>query len=136
MGHSIKNNFARVGSIKKFFFKFMCLWLLWVFTAVLGLSLAAVSGGATLHCGAQPPHCSGSSCCRAWTPGFRAAVVWFKSPRALGSAAVVHRPSYCLSCRILPRPGMEPMFSELAGGFLTTGPPRSPRFVFLKLKNS
>ena len=45
MGHSIKNNFARVGSIKNFFFKFMCLWLLWVFTAVLGLSLAAVSGG-------------------------------------------------------------------------------------------
>jgi len=38
------------------------------------------------------------------------------------SAVVVHGLS-CSVARGIPRPGIEPMSSALAGGFLTTGPP-------------
>ena len=43
--------------------------------------------GATRHCGAQPPHCSGFSCCRARALGLRAAVVAALRLSSCGSRA-------------------------------------------------
>ena len=49
--------------------------------------------------------------------------LWSIGPRA-GSVAVAHRPSSSMARGILvPRPGMEPVSPELAGRFLTFGPP-------------
>ena len=44
--------------LKNFFFIYF--WLHWVFVAVHGLSLVALSGG-TLHCGMRAFHCYGFS---------------------------------------------------------------------------
>ena len=51
-----------------------------------------------------------------------------------GSVAAARRLSCPGACGILvPRPGIEPAFPALEGGFLTTGPPgKSLLFVFLK----
>ena len=61
-------------------------------------------------------HCNGFSCCRAWALGLQASVV------------VAHR----LSCPArsiwdLPRSGIKPMSTALAGRFLTTGPLGKPK---------
>ena len=48
-----------------FFLKlFICFWLCWVSTPLLGLSLIATSAGFLL-CGAPAAHCGGFSCCGA-----------------------------------------------------------------------
>ena len=63
---------------------------------------------------------SGFSCCRAGALGAQASVV------------EAHGLSCPTACGVLvPRPGIEPMSSALAGGCLTTGPQGSPGFVFL-----
>ena len=62
-------------------------------------------------CGVQASHCSGFSCCEHELEGAQA------------SAAVVQELSFPTACGILvPRPGIEPMYPALAGGFLMTGP--------------
>ena len=89
---------------------------------------------ATLHCGAQASHCGGFSCCGAWALGARASVVVAHGLSSYGSWALEHRLSSCGTQALLlrsmwdiPRPGIEPMSSELAGGFSTTAPPgKSP----------
>ena len=45
---------------------FIYFWLHWVFIALRGLSLVAVSGGSSL----VASHCGGFSCCRAWGLGW------------------------------------------------------------------
>ena len=62
-------------------------------------------------CGTGASHCGGFSCCGAWalgSSGFRGCGTWAWLPRSMSD---------------LPGPGIEPVSSVLAGGFLTTGPP-------------
>ena len=77
---------------------FIYFWPCWV----------VIAGQAFSSCGVQASHCGGF-CCRAWALGDK------------GSVVIVHG----LPCSIwsLPGPGIEPMSSALAGGFLTTGLP-------------
>ena len=57
------------------FYLFIYFWLHWVFVAARGLSLVALSRGATLRCSAWAFHCGGFSCCGAWVLGMQASVV-------------------------------------------------------------
>ena len=111
-----------------FFFNlilFIYFWLHWVFVAVRRLSLVVASGGySSLPCA-----------------GF--SLQWLRLLRSTGSrcAGFSSCGSRALECRLsscgprawllcgtwdLPGPGLEPVSPELAGGFLTTGPPGSP----------
>ena len=76
-----------------------------------GLSAVVSSGGCpSLQHRGSP--CRGSSCLGARAPGHA------------GSAVVAHRLSCSMARGILvPGPGMEPVSPELAGRFLTLGPP-------------
>ena len=83
--------------------------------------------GLLSSCSAWASHCSGFSCCRAQALGWAG----FSS---CGYQALEHRLSSCgawFPCSMWDLPGarIEPTSPELAGGFLTTGPPEK----FLKL---
>ena len=109
--------------------------------------------GATLRFGARASHCSGFSCCGAralgaqasvlvarglssyglWALGVRASVVVACRLSSCGTRALDHRLSSCGTQALLlhgmwdlPGPGLEPVSSALAGGFLTTAPPGKP----------
>ena len=91
----------------------------------------------------QASHCSGFSCCGAQALGAWASVVAACrlsscSAWALGPAGFSSCGTWALECRLsscgaraqlfrgtwdLPGPGIEPVSSALAGGFLTTAPP-------------
>ena len=83
--------------------------------AVLGLrcccllSLVAESG-LSLHCGVQASHCAGFSC------------LWAMGSRAHGLSSCDSRAQLACGMWDLPRPGIKPMSSMLAGGVLTSGP--------------
>ena len=77
--------------------------------------------GATLHCGVQPSHCGGFSCCRARALGTWASVVVARGLGSCGSRAQLLRGMW-----YLPGPGLEPVSPALAGIFLTTVPPGTP----------
>ena len=84
-------------------------------------------------CDAWTSHCSGFSFCGPW------AVEHGLS--SCGSQALERRLSSCgaqayLCCHLwdLPGPGVEPVSPALAGGFLTTEPPRKSHNVLLKRK--
>ena len=126
-----------------FFFKFISLsiyfWLHWVFVAARGLSLVAESG-ATLCCSARASHCGGFSCCGTRAVGMQASVVVSRGLSSCGSQALERRLSSCgtraqllRGMWDLPRPGLEPVFPALAGGFSTTAPPGKPSRGFLIL---
>ena len=125
-----------------FFFNFIYFWLHWVFVAMCGLSLVALSG-ATLCYGAQASHCNGFSCCRARALGTWASVAVARGLSSCGSWTVEHRLSSCGAWAQLlhgmwdlPRPGLEPVSPALTGGFLTTAPPgKSPFFQFERQQN-
>ena len=76
-----------------------------------GWFLVAVCRGYSLAGGAWASHCGGFPC-------FRAQALDTQVQQLCGSQAL-------LPCSVwnLPRPGIEPMSSALAGRFLTTGPP-------------
>ena len=117
----------------KFFIYF---WLCWVFVAACGLSLVVASGGySSLRCAgfslwwllllwSTGCRCTGFSCC--------------------GSPALERRLSSCgtraqllRGMWDLPGPGLEPVSSALAGGFLTTAPPRkSLNYNFEKISDT
>ena len=86
-----------------------------------------------LCCGAWA-YCSGFSSCGARALGARASVVVAREFSSCGSWALEHRlssrgtraPLLCGTWD-LPGPGLEPVSPALAGGFLTTVPPRKPR---------
>ena len=61
--------------INVFIYLSIYFWLHWVFVAAHGLSLVAVSGGATLRCGARASHRGGLSCCGAQALGTRGSAV-------------------------------------------------------------
>ena len=91
-----------------FFFSFY-LWLCWVFVAVRGLSLVAVSGGcSSLLCWAS--HCDGFSRCRVQALG-----TWV-------SVVVAHGLSCSEACGIFSDQGLNSS-PALAGRFLPTEPP-------------
>ena len=109
-------------------FFFSCIfyfWLHWVFVAARGLSLVAVSRGySSLPCmdfllrwllllQRMGSRSAGFSSC-----GSRTLVCRLSSSGAW--ASLLH------SMWDLPRPGIEPMFPALTGGFLTTAPPGKP----------
>ena len=86
--------------------------------------------GATLHCSARSSHWGGFSCCGARALGAWASVVVAHGLQQLWLVALQHRLSSCgaraqlLRCMWdLPGPGLEPVSTALAGGFLTTVPP-------------
>ena len=82
-----------------FFFKliylFIFFWLCWVFVSVLGLSLAAASGGHS------------SSRCTGLSPS-RPLSLRSTSSRRAGPAVVAHGPSRSAACGILPDQGSNP----------------------------
>ena len=117
-------------SISLIFLKnlFVQFCLHWVFVAAHRLSVVSESGGYS------PLRCTGFS--MRWlllllNTGYRR--VGFSS---CGSPALEHRLSSC-GARAqllrgmwdLPRPGLELVYPELAGGFLTTAPPEKPNFI-------
>ena len=109
-------------------------WLHCVFVAVCGLSLVVASGGYTsswctdflrwlLLRSTGCRHAGFGSC------GTRAQQLWFVGLECRLSscgawAQLLH------GMWDLPRPGIQPMSPALAGGFLTTMPPRKPTFFF------
>ena len=71
-----------------------------------------------------------SLCCRARALGTWSSVLVACRLSSCGSQALEHRLSSCGTQALslhgmwdLPRPGLEPMYPALAGGFLTTVPP-------------
>ena len=95
--------------------------------------------GATLCCGARASHCSSFSCCGAQVLGVQASVGVALGLGICGSPALEHRLSSCGAWAFLlhsmwdiPGPGLEPVSSASAGGFLTTVPPGKPYFILFK----
>ena len=108
---------------KSFFFFLIYFWLRWVFIAVRGLSLVAASGSySSLRCAgfslrwllllqSMGSRCADFSSCGLQAPEHRLS--------SCGSRAqLLH------SMWDLPGPGLEPEYPALAGGPLTTLPPR------------
>ena len=87
---------------------YLFFWLCWVFIAACRLYLVVVSRDYS-SCDAQASHCGGFSC-----------VAWSLEPRQSSCGAQAQLPC---SMWNLPGPGVNPMSSALAAGFLTTGPP-------------
>ena len=81
------------------------------FGAVLGLRGC---GRACSSCDVPASPCGGVSCRRAWAPGLSGV------ERRLGFSGTW----------TLPRRGVKPMSSALAGGFLATGPPGKSLYAF------
>lgn len=83
--------------------------------------------GLLFSCGAWASYCGGFSCCGAQAPGcegFSSCSTWAQQLQHLGLVVAVHGLSCPSACGILvPLPGIEPVSSALAGGFLTPGSP-------------
>ena len=67
------------------------IWLCWVFTAALGISLLVVSGGLISSFGACASHCGVFSCCRAQAPGTQVSITAVCGLTSYGSQALDHR---------------------------------------------
>ena len=119
--------------LNKFIYLFIYFWLCWVFVAVRGLSVVAVSRGYSLL------QCAGFSLSwllLLWSTGSRSAGfsscgTWFQQLWLVGSRAQAQY-LWCtglVAPRMwdLPRPGLEPVSLALAGKFLTTAQPGKPR---------
>ena len=76
--------------------------------------------GATLHCSTWAYHCVVFSCCRAQAPGVRAQYFWRTGLVASGQVASA-------------QPRIELVSPALAGGLLSTGPPRKSPYYSLLL---
>ena len=99
--------------LKKFYFILYLLiyfWFHWVFVAVHGLSLVAVSGGYSLL------RCVGFSLW--WL-----LLLWSTGSRCAGFSSCGTRAQLLCGMWDLPGPGLEPVSPALTGGFLTTTPP-------------
>ena len=111
-----------------FLFCFVLFWLRWVFVAAHGLSLVAASGGYSSL------RCAGLSL--RWPLPLQSMGSRHAGFSSCGSRA----PELRLNCSAwaqllcstwdLPRPGLEPVSSVLAGRLLTTAPPGKPWSVF------
>ena len=94
--------------------------------------------GATLRCGAPASHCGGFSYYGAQALSVQASVVAARGLSSCCSRALECRLSSCgaqaqllHSMWDLPGPGIKPMSPALAGGFLTTAPPRKSHMRLL-----
>ena len=115
------------GNEMSFFF----FWLCWVFLALRGFSLVAVSGDYSQGAGA--PHCDGFSCCRARALGTWASVITVLELSSCGSWTLEHTAPGVVAQGMgnLPQPGIEPMSPALARGFFSTVQPgKSSRMSF------
>ena len=113
---------------RAFFFSkiylFVYFWLSWVFVAAHGLSLVVVSRGYPLL------RCAGFSL--RWL-----FLLWSMDSRHVGFSSCGAWASLLCSMWGLPGPGLEPMSPALAGGFLTTAPPRKSYLQsFIKIQPS
>ena len=97
---------------KIFHFIYLFSWLLWVFSALCGLSLDAVSSS-TLHHSAWTSHSGGFFHCRAQAPGTWPAVVQHAGLvtaafrlQSVGLVVVVHRLSCVTKCGVLLKQGL------------------------------
>ena len=106
-------------------------WLHWVFIAVCGLSLVAVSRGYS------PLQCTGFPL--RWLLLLRSMGSRHPGFSSCGSQGLERRLSSCGAQALylcgmwdLPRPGLEPVSPALAGRFLTTAPPGKSLLPFLK----
>ena len=101
----------------------------WVFVAARGLSLVAVSRGYSPVCGARASHGRGFSC-----PGARA----LELPASVVAThgLVVAQGLGCPTAEESSLTRIKPMSPALAGGFVSTGPPRKASSVFFKCINS
>ena len=89
------NNNAEFTFTSFSFFKFIYLWLCWVFVSVRGLSLVAASGG---HSSSR---CVGLSLSRPL-------LLQSTGSRRAGSVVVAHGPSGSTACGIFPDQGLNP----------------------------
>ena len=96
----------------------MYVWLCWVFVSVRGLSLVVASGG---HSSSR---CVGLSLLRPLVAAHR---LQTRRLSNCGSRAELLRGMWDL-----PRPGLKPAFSALAGRFSTTAPPGKPYPHFIE----
>ena len=99
-----------------FFFKFIYLWLCWVFVSVRGLSLVAASGG---HSSSQ---CTGLSLSRPL-------LLRSTGSRRAGSVIVAHGPSCSAACGIFPDQDSNPCPLHWQADS-TTAPPGKPLPLF------
>ena len=110
-----------------FFFKFLLIYFIYLFLAVLGLRFCA---RAFYSCGKRGP-----------------LFIAVRGPLTIAASLVAEhrlRTRRLSSCGSraqplrgmwdLPRPGLEPVSPALAGGFSTTAPPGKPQKTFLKLR--
>ena len=98
----------------------------------VGFSLVVASGGCV-----WPSHCSGfslQSSSSGGTAGFSSCSRWLSNcgwvpglQSSCGSEALLLRSMWSL-----PRPGIKPMSSALAGGFFNTEPPEKPHKLILR----
>ena len=105
--------------VHNLFFFFFYLFYLFIFGCVGSLLLCTGflqlqrAGATTLRWGARASHCGGFSCCRARALECRLSSCGTR-------AQLLH------GMQDLPGPGLEPVSPALAGGFITTAPPRRP----------
>ena len=117
-----------LGSLGPFFLCIYC-WLHWVFVAVCGLSLVAVSWS-SLHCGEQASHCGAFSCCGSEALGAWASTVAALRIRSCGSwtLELMDFNSCSAQAQLLwstwnfPRSRIRPMAPTLVGRFLSIAP--------------
>ena len=96
--YHMKANISRVLQEEKmsnFYFIYLFIFgLCWVFVAVLGLSLVAVSRGYSSL------WCAGFSCCGAQCLGMWASAIVAHRPQIIGSVVVAHGLIYSVACEI------------------------------------
>ena len=117
-----------------FFSFFLSFWLCWVFIAALALlQLLRAEILFVVGFGLLIVVASFLMWCRAWALGHVDFSRWGTWAQQLGSQALEHRPNSCStwaqllrSMWDLPRSGIEPVSSALAGGFFTTEPAGKP----------
>ena len=129
--------------LQVFLNKFIYFWLRWVFTAVHGLSIVAVSNYSLRQRGLLFVAVHGLLTAVASLVvehGTRTSVVVAHGLSSCGLQALERRLSSCgtqaqLLCGMwdLPGPGLEPMSPALAGRFLTTVPPGKSSYSFLQI---
>ena len=90
----------------------------------MGLRCCARAFSSCGEWGYSSLQCGGFSCCGARALGARASVV-----AACGLSSCGARASLLRRMGDLPEPGLEPVSPALAGRFLTTAPPGTPRKV-------
>ena len=94
----------------------------WPLGAARGLFSSCREGSLLSSCSGWASHCGGFSFCEEL------------ALECVGSVIVLHRFSFPAWGILVPRPGIEPMSPELAGGFLTTGPPGMSAFSTFRKK--